>query len=114
MLKKILLLLLFCCLSSNSFSQEIKYKEYSYTEFFKLIENEKDSVFTLENTLIKPDYKTDKKYFIDFELLQDGNQYKEIDSLFKINKEIILTYISGTWCPTKLSYWIRFIVIYNK
>ena len=91
MLKKILLLLLFYCFSINSFSQEIKYKEYSYTEFFKLIENEKDSVFTLENTLIKPDYKTDKKYFIDFELLQDGNQYKEIDSLFKINKEIKLT-----------------------
>ncbi|WP_347174456.1 potassium channel family protein [Polaribacter uvawellassae] len=85
-------LILFTVLFSiNSFSQEINYKEYSYSQFFKMIEEEKDSVFILENTVIKPDYKTDKKYFIDFDLLQDGNPYKEIDSLYKINKEIKLT-----------------------
>ena len=88
--KKVFLLiaLLF---SLNSFSQEIKYKTYSYTELFQLIEEEKDSVFTLENALIKPNYKTDKKFFVDYNLSQAGNLYKEIDSLFTINKEIKLT-----------------------
>ena len=90
MLKKALLLCLFF-VTAFCYSQDLKFKEYSYTEFFQLIEEEKDSVFELENTLIKPNYKTDKKYFIDFDLLQDGNQYKEIDSLFKVNKEIKLT-----------------------
>ena len=33
----------------HSFSQETKLKEYSHTEFFKMIAAEKDSIFTLEN-----------------------------------------------------------------
>ena len=39
------LLLLTCFIG---FSQETKVKEYSHTEFFKMIAAEKDSVFTLE------------------------------------------------------------------
>ena len=41
-MKKILLLIA-VLFAVNSFSQEIKYKEYSYSEFFKLIEEEKDA-----------------------------------------------------------------------
>ena len=57
-MKKILFLfaLLF---SINSFSQEINYKEYSYTQLFKMIEQEKDSIFKLTNAKIVFDAKTD-------------------------------------------------------
>ncbi|MFC3879760.1 ion channel [Algoriphagus namhaensis] len=56
-MKKLLLLLFF--ISTTCFSQDIEYKVYSYSEFFNLIANEKDSVFRLSNALIKIDYQTD-------------------------------------------------------
>ncbi len=62
-MKKILFLfaILFSVLS---FSQELSldYKEYSYAEFFNMIEKEKDSVFTLSNAIIKFDKQTDSIY----------------------------------------------------
>ncbi|WP_347174455.1 potassium channel family protein [Polaribacter uvawellassae] len=79
MIKKILLLILFYCFSINSFSQEIKYKEYSYAEFFQLIENEKDSVFELKDASIKFNLETDKEFLL----------YTNADTIIfpKINKE---------------------------
>ena len=47
-MKKILLLIT-VIFSINNFSQKLKYKEYSYTEFFKMIEEEKNSLFTLKD-----------------------------------------------------------------
>jgi hypothetical protein len=44
-------------------AQEIEYKEYSYTEFFKMIEDEEDSVFRLRNAFIIPDETTDKRFY---------------------------------------------------
>ena len=64
MLKKIFLTIVLFCISNLIFSQEINYKEYSYTELFKLIEEEKDSVFKLEDALIKYNLKTDSLFFI--------------------------------------------------
>lgn len=58
-------LLLFVALFSiNSFSQELSldYKEYSYTEFFKMIKEEKDSIFKLNNALIRFNEKTDQRF----------------------------------------------------
>ena len=52
--KKKALILLTILFSIYSFSQEINYKTYSYTEFFKMIENEKDSIFSLKNAIINP------------------------------------------------------------
>jgi hypothetical protein len=91
MLKKALLLCLFF-ITAFCYTQEKKltYKEYSYSKFFKLIEEEKDSVFVLENALIKPDYNEDKKFFKDYKALHKTAKYKEIDSVYKINKEIKL------------------------
>jgi hypothetical protein len=65
MFKKIFLLLT-VLFSINNFSQEITYKEYSYTDLFKMIEAEKDSVFTLENAIIKYNVKTDTLFLKNF------------------------------------------------
>jgi hypothetical protein len=71
----------------NSFSQEIQYKEYSYTEFFKLIEEEQDSIFKLDNALIIYNKKTDTRFEI------DPNTDSKINSKEKrsIDKKIELT-----------------------
>ncbi|MEN2280923.1 potassium channel family protein [Algoriphagus sp. SE2] len=46
-----------------SFAQEeIEYKEYSYSELFQMIEEEKDSIFELKNALIKVNPETDQRF----------------------------------------------------
>ena len=49
---KKLLLFLTVFISVSAFSQEVDYQEYSYTELFKMIEEEQDSVFELKNAKI--------------------------------------------------------------
>jgi hypothetical protein len=61
---KKLLFLFTIILSINSFSQEIKYKEYSYTEFFKMIENEPSDTFTLKNAAIAFDSILEKQHTV--------------------------------------------------
>ena len=88
-MKKILLL--FAVLFSiNSFSQETKIKEYSYTQLFKMIEAETDSVFKLKDAKIVFDPKTDS-IFLD----KGNNLYPKLartDSLH-INKILEFTNI---------------------
>ena len=84
---KKLLTLLFVFLFFNGFSQEKKLKEYSHTDFFKLIAAEKDSVFKLKDAFIKFDIKTDSVYF--FRNTANGYAFKSTDTL-KINKAIAL------------------------
>ena len=89
MLKKILLLLLFCCFSINSFSQELKYKEYSYAQFFKMIEEEKDSIFKLKDALIKYNASTDSAYAAKIDLTNAEINILRKDTI-TINKELHL------------------------
>ena len=84
-MKKILFLLTILY-TINSFSQEIKYKEYSYTEFFKMIENEKDSIFRLKDALIKFNPKTDQRF-----VSKGVNVYEAKDSTFVSKKDLIIT-----------------------
>ena len=70
--------------SISSFAQEINYKEYSYTEFFKLIENEKDTIFKLQDALIKYNPKTDTRFRIKF----DPNESK--DSTYNYRNDIVI------------------------
>ncbi len=89
MLKKILLFLaviVYC----HSFSQEIKYQEYSYTEFFKLIEKEKDSVFKLNNAIVSIDLKTDSTYIVTSNILESFDASGPLETKVKINKHLIL------------------------
>lgn len=64
------LFLFFAFFSIISFSQETEYKQYSYSQFFEMIEAETDTVFELKNTIIKYNPSSDslfktplKKYF---------------------------------------------------
>jgi hypothetical protein len=45
-------------------SQDINFKEYSYTEFFNLIDRETDSIFKMENALIKYNEGTDSLFML--------------------------------------------------
>ena len=44
------------------FAQDVNFIEYSYTEFFNLIDQETDSVFAMENAFIKYDEVTDNLF----------------------------------------------------
>ena len=59
-----ILLLFFFLLSLVSFSQEINYKEYSYSQFVEMLTSEKDSVFKLIDAIIKYDSITDKEFLV--------------------------------------------------
>jgi hypothetical protein len=92
-MKKILFLLA-VLFSIQSFSQETKFKEYSYTEFFKLIEEEKDTIFSLENAIIKINPITDNGFLITqdefISIATNRQKFKEFEVFKKINKEINL------------------------
>lgn len=60
------------------------YQEYSYTEFFKLIENEKDSVFKLQDALIKYNPKTDKRFFV------EDKMYQVKDTAYPYRNDIVI------------------------
>lgn len=51
-------------MSMACFSQDINFKEYSYTEFFNLIEQETDSVFAMEHAFIKFNEATDSLFIL--------------------------------------------------
>jgi hypothetical protein len=72
----------------SSFSQETTYKEYSYTEFFKMIEDEKDSVFTLEDAIIRFDIKTDSIYGGTMSVITQENNYFRKDTI-TIDKQLV-------------------------
>ncbi len=61
-MKKWLILLFFLPLAINA--QETTYRYFSYTEFFKMIEEEKDSVFRFENAIIQPDLEMDSLFMM--------------------------------------------------
>jgi hypothetical protein len=79
------LLLLTCFIG---FSQEKIYKEYSYSQIFKMIETETDSVFELNDALIVFNPEKDQR----FTGVWEGNSnisFENKDSLY-IDKKIVL------------------------
>ena len=77
--------------SISSFSQETTYKEYSYTQLFKMIEAEKDSIFKLSDAKIVFDAKTDS-IFLDKSSLLLSSKPVRTDSIH-INKQLEFTNI---------------------
>jgi hypothetical protein len=75
MKKLLILVFLFLFLIFNGFSQQVKLKEYSHTEFFKMIAAEKDSVFKLQDAFIK------------FTKKDSAFAYKIIDGQYHFNKK---------------------------
>jgi len=61
-MKKLLILFFFFPLALSA--QETTYRYFSYTEFFKMIEEEKDSVFRFENAIIQPDLEKDSLFML--------------------------------------------------
>jgi hypothetical protein len=61
-----IVLIFFLCFSIQVSSQEkdITFKEYSYTEFFKLIEKEKDTIFKLKDAVIRFKPGTDSIFIV--------------------------------------------------
>lgn len=60
--RSILLLILLCYASQSLFSQTSEFKNYSYSEFFQIIESSKDPIFKLDNAIIKYDQVTDSRF----------------------------------------------------
>jgi len=59
--------------SFSTFAQnETEYKEYSYTQFFQMIEDEKDTVFRMQDAIIRYDAKTDSAFKAPLTLDQDS------------------------------------------
>jgi hypothetical protein len=69
--RKILLcfLLVLSLANGSAFAQDIEYKEFSYSEFFQMMEASKDSIFTYENAVITFNPETDSAFIND---LNDG------------------------------------------
>jgi len=84
-MKKILLVIA-VLFSVNSFSQEIKLKEYSHTDFFKMIASEKDSIFKLKDAFIT---FTKKDSAFAYEFVNGQIEFTTNDTIV-INKKIDL------------------------
>ncbi|MGW8121630.1 ion channel [Roseivirga echinicomitans] len=74
-------------------AQEIKLKEYSFTEFFQMITEEEDSVFSLSNAFIKFNKETDQKFILTFELDKPFNLKSANEDSIRIDKALELTNI---------------------
>lgn len=99
-MKKIVLLFILL-ISISSFAQETKIKEYSYSELFKMIEEQNDSVFKLQDAKIVFDPKTDSIF------LDKGNnllnpKLARTDSLH-INKILEFTNIDFPWPESRVN-----------
>lgn len=82
----------FCLfLSLATFAQEeIEYKEYSYTEFFQMIDDEKDATFSLKNAHIVLDTITDVAHTVEMQSSYESD-YKTIrKDTITINKALRL------------------------
>jgi len=85
-MKKIIISIFLFFLTFQLFSQEKKLKEYSHTEFFKMIAAEKDAVFTLKDAFIV--FKKEDSIY-SYENVSEGTKFKTVDTLV-INKRIAL------------------------
>ena len=74
-------------------AQEIKLKEYSFTEFFQMIDEEEDSVFRLSNAFLKFNKETDQKFILTFELNKPFNLKSANEDSIRIDKALELTNI---------------------
>jgi hypothetical protein len=92
LLKKNLVFVFLLCFSISTFSQDEKteYKEYSYSEFFKLIEVEKDTIFKLKNAIIRFKAKTDSAFIIKSPYLEPPLPLIKSKKII-VDKHIVLT-----------------------
>ena len=89
-MKNKLIFIFFLLFTISGFAQETKYKEYSYTELFNMIEEEKDSIFELKNAWIKFDSITDMAHSFRTQTLSRSSEliFQRTDTIF-ITKELL-------------------------
>ncbi|MFN0729102.1 ion channel [Polaribacter gochangensis] len=108
---KKLFILIFLFLIYNGFSQEIKLKEYSHTEFFNMIAAEKDSVFNLQDAFIS---FTEKDSAFAFQLIDGTYQFKTSDTIF-IDKVIELVNVHFEHNNDDIGQQVGFpFIVFNK
>ncbi len=108
---KKLFTLIFLSLIYNGFSQEIKLKEYSHTEFFNMIAAEKDSVFNLQDAFIS---FTEKDSAFAFQLIDGTSQFKTSDTIF-IDKVIELVNVHFEHNNDDIGQQVGFpFIVFNK
>lgn len=81
-------ILLFSAL--HVYSQESSYQEYSYSEFFQLIENEKDSVFELSNALVRFNEQDDLHFEQNENVFDTKSKTRDFSSNIRVNKHLVL------------------------
>ena len=109
LIMKTTILLIFLLFSMTLFSQQKKLKEYSHTEFFKLIANEKDTIFKLKDAFIAFK-KQDSAFaytYVDGEIM-----FTSKDTII-INKEIELENVHFEHVKDDVGQGLPFI-IFNK
>ncbi|WP_323758537.1 potassium channel family protein [Roseivirga sp.] len=74
-------------------AQEIQLKEYSFSEFFQMIDQEEDSVFRLSNAFLKFNKETDQKFKLTFEFDKPFNLTSANKDSIRIDKALELTNI---------------------
>ncbi|NVJ87331.1 MAG: hypothetical protein HWE15_13555 [Algoriphagus sp.] len=79
--------------------EDIEYKEFSYTELFKMIENEEDTVFKLENARIIFNPETDKDFIIDIDF-STGTLKPRTNNKRTINKRLEVSKVEFTELKT--------------
>lgn len=88
-MKKLLTIFFVLLYATLSFSQETEFKEYSYTEFFKLIEEEKDTIFNLKDAIIRFKAETDSAFIVRRPYLEPAIPIKEFPKIV-VDKHIEL------------------------
>lgn len=81
------LLFLLTCIAVQSQTEKTDYKVYSYSELFKMIEDSEDSVFKLDNALIKYDSLTDFQHIELSRIDSIRSKEERKDSIF-IDKQL--------------------------
>lgn len=89
-LRSILILTLLLFISPRLFSQTNEFKNYSYTEFFQMIESSENSTFRLENAIIRYDLDTDARFGYSSSLGNSVREFSNSDTLV-IDKALQLT-----------------------
>ena len=104
--------LVFLLVSITLFSQKIKLKKYSHTEFFQLIAAEKDSVFQLQDAFIYYDKKKDTTFT--YEIVNDQYRFKPKDTVY-IDKQLELVNIHFEHNKDEIGQPIAFQnIVFNK
>ena len=112
-MKKLLFIIILLLFSTAIYAQEKTYKEYSYSQLFEMIKQETDSVFYLENAIIKPS-KDEKKRFETSSILTEPK--KDIYDSIHVRKRLKLENVNFTLSGESdyQAFGLSFLVFHEK